>query len=236
MVAERPVEVGRPQEGDEVASCDVVLVDDHPMLAAGLISGLGSRGITMLTTPVLEIPSVLDFVDDHQPQLVLLDFHVPPIGTSEVFFEPLTARSIGYAILTGHLDEALWGRLLESGARGVVSKANRSTMFWMRSAPSFALSRSGLQPWSGTERRGTSTELGGLSALLHFEHSPFERQLCSRIDRRRRPGGDCSARLRRGVDDSLAVEEPLSQAASSFPTGSRGLAREAQWSVGASSD
>ena len=74
------------KEGDrDVGSCDVVLVDDHPMLAAGLISGLESHGITMLTTPVLEISAALDFIDDHQPQLVLLDFHVPPIGTSEVF-------------------------------------------------------------------------------------------------------------------------------------------------------
>lgn len=92
------------------------------MLAAGLINGLEAHGLTMRTTPVLEISAVLDFIDDHQPQLVLLDFHVPPIGTSEVFFGPLTDRSISFAILTGHSDEVLWGRLLEGGARGVVSK------------------------------------------------------------------------------------------------------------------
>lgn len=101
---------------------DIVLVDDHPLLAAGLKASLASRDLVLEAAPELTHENVIAFVIDHSPQLVVLDHSIPPMGISTGLIAPIRALEIPVAMLTGSIDDALWGSLLAAGALGVLGK------------------------------------------------------------------------------------------------------------------
>lgn len=105
-----------------VSDCDVVLVDDHPLLAEGLRIQLDHRGIALEIAPDLQIEAILRFVEARTPRLVVLDYAVPQIGDSTPLIAPIVELGPTVLFLTGTDDPALWGSLIEAGAVGVMSK------------------------------------------------------------------------------------------------------------------
>ncbi len=102
--------------------CDVVLVDDHPLLAEGLRIQLDRRGIALEIAPELEADAILHFVETRRPKLVVLDYAIPQIGNSTQLIVPIIELGPTVLFLTGTHDPALWGSLIEAGAVGVMSK------------------------------------------------------------------------------------------------------------------
>lgn len=100
----------------------MVLVDDHPLLAAGLQAKLAERDVTLAVAPMLTEDGVVDFVDRMQPKVVLLDYHIPPLGVSTELVGPLSRSGPAVLILTGSNDEVLWGQLISLGARAILGK------------------------------------------------------------------------------------------------------------------
>ena len=106
----------------ETANVDVVLVDDHPLLAAGLRVRLAERAVTLEVAPVLEAEAIERFVLEHDPRLVLLDYVIPPLGVSTGLIAPFVRSGRMVLILTGTNDPALWGQFLSLGATAVLGK------------------------------------------------------------------------------------------------------------------
>lgn len=102
--------------------CDVVLVDDHPLLAAGLKAMLADRHVTLAVAPVLTEDGVIDFVAQHRPKVVLLDYHIPPLGVSTNLVKPLARSGPAVLILTGSNDTILRGQLISLGACAILGK------------------------------------------------------------------------------------------------------------------
>ena len=101
---------------------DIVLVDDHPMLAAGLQARLAEYEMSIEAAPDLDEEAIIDFVRQRQPKLVVLDHVIPPLGFSTVLIEPLRALGPHVVVLTGSNDDVLWGQLLSLGAEAVLGK------------------------------------------------------------------------------------------------------------------
>lgn len=104
------------------SECDVVLVDDHPLLGEGLRAQLERRGVSLDIAPVAEVDAILSFIEHRAPRLVVLDYSIPTIGVSTPLIEPIRESGAPVLILTGTVDDALWGSLLEKGAVGVMGK------------------------------------------------------------------------------------------------------------------
>ena len=101
---------------------DIVLVDDHPLLAAGLQASLAAKALSLVAAPELNHEDILDFVSEQNPRLVVLDHSIPALGVSTGLIAPIKALDIPVVVLTGSIDDALWGSLLEAGALGVLGK------------------------------------------------------------------------------------------------------------------
>ena len=101
---------------------DIVLVDDHPLLAAGLQARLADYDLSIEAAPDLEEEAILEFVRERQPKLVVLDHVIPPLGVSTVLIEPLRGLVPHVVVLTGSTDDVLWGQLLSLGVEAVLGK------------------------------------------------------------------------------------------------------------------
>lgn len=104
------------------SDCDVVLVDDHPLLGEGLRAQLERRNVTLEIAPEIAVGSILSLIEAKQPKLVVLDYVMPAIGVSTPLIAPIRELGPDVLILTGTNDAALWGSLLEAGAIGVMGK------------------------------------------------------------------------------------------------------------------
>ena len=102
--------------------CDVLLVDDHPLLAEGLRLQLQTRGVAMEIAPRIDSDAILELARGRSPRLVVLDYSMPAIGVSTPLIAPIRALGSAVLILTGTDNPALWGSLIEAGALGVMGK------------------------------------------------------------------------------------------------------------------
>ncbi len=101
----------------------VVIVDDHPVVRAGLQAVLErARGITVVATGADGLEA-LRLVDRHRPDVLVLDVNLPGLNGLEVT-RRLCVRPVHPAILilTIYDDDATLFGLLESGAVGYVLK------------------------------------------------------------------------------------------------------------------
>ncbi len=104
----------------------LTIVEDHELVAQTLGAALRMEGheVTVVVPRVAD--EVLDLVQASDPELVLLDFD---LGVGEglglALIAPLTAAGATVVMVTGHRDLAALGACIESGAVGVVSKAQR---------------------------------------------------------------------------------------------------------------
>ena len=99
-----------------------VLVDDHPVVLAGLKSVLERAAVAVVAAGTTGAEA-LRLVADHRPDVLVLDLHLPDMNGLEVLRR---LRHLGYPVavlvLTAARDETLMLTLLREGAQGYVLK------------------------------------------------------------------------------------------------------------------
>lgn len=101
----------------------IVIVDDHPLLAAGLRSELERSGaVVALLDPTVGPSALVDTIAATPPDCAVLDLGLPFAGGGAVLIEPLTERGIPVVVLTGESERQLLARSSAAGARAVLSK------------------------------------------------------------------------------------------------------------------
>ncbi len=100
-----------------------VLVDDHPVVLAGLQSVLEKAADVAVVAAGTTGAEALRLVADHRPDVLVLDLHLPDMNGLEVLRR---LRGLGCAVavlvLTAVRDETLMLTLLREGAQGYVLK------------------------------------------------------------------------------------------------------------------
>ncbi len=104
------------------SSIRAALVDDHPVVLAGLQSVLERAAVDVVAAGTTG-GEALRLVADHRPDVLVLDLHLPDMNGLEVLRR---LRRLGYPVavlvLTAVRDETLMLTLLREGAQGYVLK------------------------------------------------------------------------------------------------------------------
>jgi DNA-binding NarL/FixJ family response regulator len=150
----------------------VLIVEDHAVLADGLVSALRSEGFDAYAVNGPSAEAIVDAAASARPDLVVLDLIMGDgVGLTIPLVEPLRCLGAEVLILTGLTDRALWGAAIEAGACGVVTKT---------SSFDDVLERVGqaLRHECAMPRLEREQLLAGLRARRHEERTrlaPFER-------------------------------------------------------------
>jgi len=98
----------------------IVLVDDHELVRAGVRSALGDR--VEIVGEASDVPSAIQLIERTQPEVVLLDVHLPGgDGPAVILGLPQTsARFLALSVSDAAEDVIA---VIRAGARGYVTKA-----------------------------------------------------------------------------------------------------------------
>lgn len=100
----------------------IVLADDHPVMRSGLKSLLDDEGDFSVVAEVADVSSARSAVDEHRPDVLLLDLHMPGEPSLPAIEELSTATTV--VVLTADEEPALAREALHRGARGYVAKSS----------------------------------------------------------------------------------------------------------------
>ena len=101
----------------------ILIVDDHPVVRAGLASMLGTQEELHLIGAAPGGEEALQMIEQHEPDIVMLDLRMPGMSGVETL-QALKTRSKGsrVIILTNYeTDEDIY-RAVQAGARGYLLK------------------------------------------------------------------------------------------------------------------
>ncbi len=100
----------------------VILVDDHDLVRAGVKTELGDR--VRVVAEAADVVEAVDVIVEHQPDVVLLDVHLPSGSGAEVILA-VTERGISTHFLALSVSDAPDDviSVIRAGARGYVTKA-----------------------------------------------------------------------------------------------------------------
>lgn len=101
---------------------DVLLVDDHPLLAIALQAELSKRGFNAELGDITSVEALLAQVQRLEPTLTVMDVSMPAIGDGVSLIAHVRAAGSRVIMLTGSFDACLWGECIEAGASAVVGK------------------------------------------------------------------------------------------------------------------
>lgn len=100
----------------------VILVDDSVLIREGLALLLGEEGVDVVAT-FADADGVLDAVQEHRPDVLVIDVRMPPDFQTEGLETALLARranpDTGILVLSQHIETRYAVELLEEGAAGV---------------------------------------------------------------------------------------------------------------------
>jgi two-component system, NarL family, nitrate/nitrite response regulator NarL len=102
---------------------DVLVVEDHELLAQSVAYALRDRGLHVVISPSLTPDPVSQLVRDRQPRLVLLDLDFGDHGSSVPLIGRCVEAGARVLMLTAVTDRARLATCIEAGAVGVVAKA-----------------------------------------------------------------------------------------------------------------
>jgi DNA-binding NarL/FixJ family response regulator len=102
---------------------DIVVVEDHELLAQSLTYALRARGLQVATCVDLTPEAVVELVQARGPRLVLLDLDLGEHGASVPLIGRCVDAGARVVMLTAVTDRARLARCIEAGAVGVVGKA-----------------------------------------------------------------------------------------------------------------
>jgi DNA-binding NarL/FixJ family response regulator len=110
-------------DADAFGAVEVVIVDDHRLLADSLALALEGHGIRAVL-PILGTPDeLLAEVTQSRPDLVLLDLDLGgDLGDGSTLVRPLVEAGLRVLIVTATSDVEQMARAVELGAVGVVAK------------------------------------------------------------------------------------------------------------------
>ncbi len=100
----------------------VVLVDDHPLVAAGLRAELVRHGITTRIGPIESIEMLLADLVRCPPELVVLDYVMGVLGDAPSVLPLIVDLELPVVVLSGSADRLALAACLELGAEAVIAK------------------------------------------------------------------------------------------------------------------
>ena len=100
----------------------VILVDDHDLVRAGVRAELGDR--VRVVAEAADVVEAVDVIVEHQPEVVLLDVHLPS-GSGADVITAVVDRGIQTSFLALSVSDAPDDviSVIRAGARGYVTKA-----------------------------------------------------------------------------------------------------------------
>jgi two-component system nitrate/nitrite response regulator NarL len=113
-----------PEQGQKRVT--VVVADDHPFYREGVVRALLASGQIEILAEAEDGRSALDEIQQHQPDVALLDYKLPELDgvavTNAVVREQLATRVL---LVSAFADSGVVYKALETGAAGFVSKEAR---------------------------------------------------------------------------------------------------------------
>src|SRR3954449_1282522 len=105
-----------------MAPIRVVLAEDNVLLREGIAKLVASQPDLEVVGAVGDLPSLLDLVEAHAPDVVVTDIRMPPTGTDEGIRAAATIRerhpAIGVVVLSQYADPPYALALLAEGSAG----------------------------------------------------------------------------------------------------------------------
>jgi DNA-binding NarL/FixJ family response regulator len=102
----------------------IVIVDDHPLLASGLQRELQAQGAGVkLLDPMVGPERVMEAISDCRPDCAVVDLGLPFTGGGSALIGPLVADEIRVVVLTGETERQLLAQSLGDGAEAVICKS-----------------------------------------------------------------------------------------------------------------
>jgi DNA-binding NarL/FixJ family response regulator len=109
---------------DDTGRMNVLIVEDHELLAGTMAMALRQQGLTVRTAAGPTPAAVVELARELAPVLVLLDLDLgTSMGSGLDLIRPLIDAGARVVMVTGVADRARLGACIEAGAVGVVSKA-----------------------------------------------------------------------------------------------------------------
>ena len=106
------------------ATCRVLVVDDHALVAAGLLVALQGAGLEAQVCVPTSARSVLDLARGQRPHVVLLDLVLEGAGVSALeLIQPLLDLGAEVVAFTGSNDAQLLAAVVELGVNGILHKS-----------------------------------------------------------------------------------------------------------------
>lgn len=104
----------------------IAIVEDHTLLAESMEIALTMEGHEVrrvklpssARSPSVLLPPILHW----QPRIALLDLDLGLVGNGMRLVEPLTRAGVAVVVVTGTINDAIWGEALRYGARRVLPK------------------------------------------------------------------------------------------------------------------
>lgn len=110
----------RPSERESAPQ--LVVVDDHPLLALGLKTQLELTGVSVAIVNPVGTTDLVAQIIALEPDLVLVDLDMPIDGGGVSLTEQLVDAGQNVAVLTGSHDRVMWAQCLENGATALLTK------------------------------------------------------------------------------------------------------------------
>ncbi len=102
----------------------ITIVDDHPLLAAGLRAALEGADLRVeLLDPTVGADRLIEGISADRPDCAVLDLGLPFPGGGAALVGPLTEADVRVVVLTGETETALLARSSGAGAEAVLSKS-----------------------------------------------------------------------------------------------------------------
>jgi DNA-binding NarL/FixJ family response regulator len=100
----------------------IALADDSPIVRDGVSQIVGDDSRLRLVATCADLPSLLEAIDHHRPDVVVTDARMPPTNTDEGIRLALLLRErhpdIGVVVVTNHAEPDYALALLRSGSHG----------------------------------------------------------------------------------------------------------------------
>jgi DNA-binding NarL/FixJ family response regulator len=111
--------------GNVPSTADVLIVDDHGLLAQSLTFALRGEGLQVDRCSELTAPAIIGAVETAQPDIVLLDLDLGgDVGASISLIPMLNETGTRVVMLTGVTDRVRLAACIEAGAVGIIPKSD----------------------------------------------------------------------------------------------------------------
>jgi len=151
-------------------TADVVMVEDHALLADSVSLALQVEGLDVVRAPLTSVEAVVEAVQAAAPCLVMLDLDLGEIGDGIALIPPFVALGCDVLVVTGDRNRARLGQALSAGAIGYVTKDQPFDVLVGTAQRACA----GERVIDDNDRQDLLAELRRVRAELDRRRAPFE--------------------------------------------------------------